>query len=148
MDRLSSFERCWSWSSLSRLLMALWRSLLRIDKVSLLETFGSTKTRNFRYTPSCMQLLRKLISNFSLFFFYPSFSYFRKSLTVCIRNSLSLNWGTFLIKMLYLFVKDSFVMRSTSVIKNSNIIRKNLVCLWTFYLLSFLLLTSTSLQNL
>ena len=36
-DRLSSFERCQS--SLLRLLMALQRSLLRIDKASLLETF-------------------------------------------------------------------------------------------------------------
>ena len=41
MDRLSSFERCWS-SSL-RLLMGLRRCLLQIDKTSLLETFGSSK---------------------------------------------------------------------------------------------------------
>ena len=56
-DRLSSFERCWS--SLLCLLMALRRSLLRIDKASLLETFGSLKRKNFGYTPSCLQLLRK-----------------------------------------------------------------------------------------
>ena len=62
--------------------MALRRSLLRIDKASLLETFGSLKIRNFGYTPSCLQLLRKSMSNFSLFFLYSSFSYFRKSLTV------------------------------------------------------------------
>ena len=61
-DRLSSFERCWS--SLLRLLMALRRSLLRIDKASLLE-ICSLKIRNFRYTPSCLQLLRKLMSNFN-----------------------------------------------------------------------------------
>ena len=79
-DRLSSFERCWS--SLLRLLMALRRSLLRIDKASLLETFGSLKIKNFGYTPSCLQLLRELMSNFSLLFLYSSFSYFQKSLTV------------------------------------------------------------------
>ena len=50
--------------------MALRRSLIRIDKASLLETFSSLKIRNFRYTPSCLQLLRKSISNFSLFFLY------------------------------------------------------------------------------
>ena len=79
-DRLSSFKGCWS--SLLRLLIALRRSLSRIDKVSLLETLHSLKIRNFGYTPSCLQLLRKSMSNFSLFFFYSSFSYFRKSLTV------------------------------------------------------------------
>ena len=55
-DRLSSFERCWN--SLLCLSMALRRSLLRIDKVSVLETFGSLKISNFGYTPSCLQLLR------------------------------------------------------------------------------------------
>ena len=34
------------------------------------------------YTPSCLQLLRKLMSLFSLFFLYSSFSYFQKSLTI------------------------------------------------------------------
>ena len=33
--------------------MALQRSLLQIDTVSSLETFGSLKIRNFGYTPSC-----------------------------------------------------------------------------------------------
>ena len=69
--------------------MALRRSLLRIDKASLLETFGSLKIRNFGYTPSCLQLLRKSMSNFSLFFFYSNFSGFQKSLTenfhICVR---------------------------------------------------------------
>ena len=32
--------------------MELWRSLLQIDKVSLLEAFSSLKIRNFGYTPS------------------------------------------------------------------------------------------------
>ena len=67
---------------------------------------------------------------------------------VCIRNSLSLDCWMFLIKMLYQFVKDSFVAPSISVIKNSNIFQKNSVYPKTFYLHSFLLLTSTSLQNL
>ena len=52
LDRLNSFERCWS--SLLRLLVALRRSLLRIDKASLLETFGSLKIRNFGYALSCL----------------------------------------------------------------------------------------------
>ena len=58
------------------------RRLLRIDKASLLETFGILKIKNFGYTPSYLQLLRKSMSNFSLFFLYSSFSYFRKSLHV------------------------------------------------------------------
>ena len=67
---------------------------------------------------------------------------------VCIRNSLHLNCQMFLIKMLYQFVKESFVAPSTSITKNSNIFKKNSVYQKTFYLHSFLLLTSTSLQNL
>ena len=67
---------------------------------------------------------------------------------VCIRNYLSLNCRMFLIKTLYQFVKDSIVAPSTSVIKNSQIFQINSVYLKTFYLHSFLLLTSTSLQNL
>ena len=55
---------------------------LQTDKASLLETFSSLKIRNFRYTPSCLQFLRKSMSNFSLFFLYSRFSYFQKSLTV------------------------------------------------------------------
>ena len=39
LGKLSFFERCWS--SLLHWLMELRRSLLRIDKASLLETFGS-----------------------------------------------------------------------------------------------------------
>ena len=78
--RLSSFETCYS--SLFRLLIALQRRVLRIDKASLLETFGSLKIRNFGYTPNWLQLLRKSMSNFSLFFLCSIFSYSRKSLTV------------------------------------------------------------------
>ena len=65
-DRLSSFER--SWSSLLRFLMALQRSLLRIDKAPLLQTFGSLKVSSFGYKATCLQLLRKSMSNFRLFF--------------------------------------------------------------------------------
>ena len=65
-----------------------------------------------------------------------------------IRNSLSLNCQMFLIKTLYQFVKDSFVAPSTSIIKNYNIFKRTQVYLKTFHLHSFLLLTSTYLQNL
>ena len=44
--------------------------------------------------------------------------------------------------------KKSFIGPSISVINNSNIFQKNSVYLKTLYLNSFLLLTSTSLQNL
>ena len=50
--------------------------------------------------------------------------------------------------MLCQFVKSSFVAPSSSVIKNWNIFQKNSVYPKIFYLHSFLLLTSTSLQNL
>ena len=93
-DRLSSFERCWS--SLLRLLMALRRSLLRIDKASLLETFGSLKIRNFGYTSSCLQLLRNSMSNFSLLFLYSNFSYLGKSLTVTFPNFRAISLQIFI----------------------------------------------------
>ena len=79
-DILSSFKMCWSF--LWRLLVTLWRSLLRIDEASLLETFRSLKIRNFGYTPSCLQSLRKQMPDFSLF------SYLQKSLTVSFSYSL------------------------------------------------------------
>ena len=66
LDILSSFKI--SWSSLLRLLMALRKFLLRIYEASSFETFESLKIRSFGYTPSCLQLLRKSMSNFSLFF--------------------------------------------------------------------------------
>ena len=80
LDRLSSFGKFASF--LACLLIVLRRRFLRNDKASLLDTSSSLKIRNFGYTPSCFQLLRKSASNFSLFFLYSSFSYFRKSLTV------------------------------------------------------------------
>ena len=61
---------------------------------------------------------------------------------------LILNCWIFLIKTLYQFVKDSFIAPPASVTKNPNIFQKNSVNPQIFYLLSFLLLTSTSLQNL
>ena len=67
---------------------------------------------------------------------------------VFIRNSLSPNCRMFLIKTLYQFVKDSFIALWISVIKNSNIFQKNLVYPKNVYEHSFLLLTSTYLQNL
>ena len=51
-------------------------------------------------------------------------------------------------KMLYQFETDSFIVPSISVIIDSNIFQKNSVYPKTFCLNSFLLLTSTSLQNL
>ena len=50
LDIISSFKTCRS--SLLHLLMALRRSLPRIDEASLFETFGSLKITNFGYTPS------------------------------------------------------------------------------------------------
>ena len=51
-------------------------------------------------------------------------------------------------KTLYQFVKDSFVVPSINVIKNSNMFQKISVYPKTFYLNRFLLSTSTFLQNL
>ena len=54
----------------------------------------------------------------------------------------------FLIKTLFPFAKDYFVAAAIRVIENSNIFQKNSVYPKTFYLNSFLLSTSTSLQYL
>ena len=131
LDRLSSFERCLS--SLLRLSMALLRSLLRIHKASLLETLTST----FPYFH---------ISIF-LYFYFHDFLNHCKQIGVYPKY-LIFNSRMFLIKTLYRFVKDFFLVPSTSVIKNSNMFQKNPVYLKTFHLHSFLLLTFTSLQNL
>ena len=66
---------------------------------------------------------------------------------VCIQNSLFLNCQMFLIKTIYQFVKDSFVAPSISLIKNFNFFQKNCVYPKTFYLHSFLLLTSKSVKS-
>ena len=67
---------------------------------------------------------------------------------MCIRNSLSWNCQMFLIKTVYQFVRDSFVAPPISIIKNSSIVQKNSAYPERFHLNSFLLLISTSLQNL
>ena len=77
--------------------MALKRSLLRIDKASLLETFRSLKIKDFGYTPSCLQLLRKSMFNFSLFFLYSNSSFFRKSLTVAFPYFRAISLQIFII---------------------------------------------------
>ena len=119
-DRLSSFERCWS--SFLRLLMSLWRSLSRVDKASLLATFGNLKIRNFGYTPSCLQFLRKSMSNFSLYFLYSSFLYFRKSLTLTFPYLCAISLQIFIIfldnaKVKFAWIKITiFVNRRLSIL--------------------------------
>ena len=58
-EGLSYFQRCWNY--LLRLLMAPRRILLRIDKASLLETFGSLKISNF--TRFLCDVLSPLVPN-------------------------------------------------------------------------------------
>ena len=57
-DWLSSFETCWS--SLLRLLMALRRSLLCIDKASLFEIFGSLKDKELRIHNKLFAIVEKI----------------------------------------------------------------------------------------
>ena len=123
-DRLSSFERCWS--SLLPLLMALRRSLLQIDKASLLEAFGSLKIRNFGYTPSFLQLLRKSMSDFSLFFLYSSFSSFRKSLTATFLYLRAKSLQIFIIFL------DNTKLKIVSIKITSFFKRRVSVTLWSF----------------
>ena len=110
---LSSFRKCWNY--LLRLLMALGRSVLRIDEALLFETFCSLKIRNFGYTPSWLQLVEKLMSSFSSFCLYISFSNFRKSLTVtfpCFHAMLLYMFAVFLkspkLKNSYIFWTTRF----------------------------------------
>ena len=99
---------------LLRLLMALRKNLLRIDKA--FETFGSLKIRNFGYTQSWLQLLRKSMSSLSLFFLYANFSYFRKSLTVnkcnkelqCLKRTQSI--GNLFDPNSYLLLTSAFLI--------------------------------------
>ena len=106
--------------------MALQRSLLRIDKASLLETFGSLKIRSFGF-PSCLQLLRKSMSNFSLFFLYSSFSYFRKS--------LSLTFPYFCAVSLYMFIifLDSTELKSNWIKITTFFLKKKKISFWKNY---------------
>ena len=71
--------------------------LLRIDKASLLETFSGLRIRNFVYTPSCLQLLKKPKSNFILSCFYSSFSCFWKSLAAIFRYFCAISLQLFII---------------------------------------------------
>ena len=89
--------------------MALRRSNLQIDKACLLETFGSLKLKNFEYTPSCLQLM----SNSSLFFLYPSFSYFQTPLTVTFPYLCAISLEIFIIfrdstKLVIVWMKITF----------------------------------------
>ena len=113
-------------SSLLCLLMSLWRSLLWIDKASLLELFGSLKIRNFWYTPSCLQLLRKMMSNFSLFFLYYNFSCFWKSLIV--------TFPYFRVISLYIFIifLDSTKLKTVWIKITTFFKRRVSIILWSF----------------
>ena len=68
-------------SSVLRLLMVLRRSVLRIDQAYLFEIFCSLIMRNFKYTQSCLQLLRKQMCSLNFLGLYFTSSYFRKSLS-------------------------------------------------------------------
>ena len=178
MDRLSSFERCW-WP-LFRLLIALQRSLLRIDKASLFETFGSLKIRNSGYTAQFYNFLDSTIYNFSrkIINIYNDIAQKYGNFTVkdfqkhekleYKKNKLKLNINFFnnckqldlhpkflIFKLLNVSNKDALsickrLLRSTINKRNKelDIFQKNSVYPNTFYLHRFLLLTSTSLQNL
>ena len=67
---------------------------------------------------------------------------------VCIWNYLSLNWKMFLIKTLYQLRLLRSAINKCNKVKYSYIFQKNSVYPKIFYLSIFLLLTSTSLQNL
>ena len=102
--------------------------------------YGNITVKDFRkyekleYKKNKLKLDINFLNNFKQLGVYPKF------LTYKLPNVSN--------KDVYQFVKDSFVASSTSVIKNSNIFQKNSVYPKNFYLHSFLLLFSTSLQNL
>ena len=102
--------------------------------------YGNVTVKDFRkyekleYKKNKLKLDINFLNNFKQLGVYPKF------LTFKLPNVSN--------KDVYQFVKDSFVASSTSVIKNSNIFQKNSVYPKNFYLHSFLLLFSTSLQNL
>ena len=75
--------------------MVLQMSLLSIDKASLFKTFDSLKIKNFRYTRSCLELLRTSMSSLSLFELYYNFSCFGKSLTVTFPYLLPISMDMF-----------------------------------------------------
>ena len=102
--------------------------------------YGNVTVKDFRkyekleYKKNKLKLDINFLNNFKQLGVYPKF------LTYKLPNVSN--------KDVYQFVKDSFVASSTSVIKNYNIFQKNSVYPKNFYLHSFLLLLSTSLQNL
>ena len=104
------------------------------------QKYGNVTVKDFRKdeklenTKNKLKLYIKFLKNCKQLGVYPKFLIFK------LPNVSN--------KTLYQFVKDSFVAPSTSVINNCNIFQKNSVYSKTFYLHSFLLLTSTSLQNL
>ena len=102
--------------------------------------YGNVTVKDFRkyekleYKKNKLKLDINFLNNFKQLGVYPKFLIFK------LPNISN--------KDVYQFVKDSFVASSTSVIKNYNIFQKNSVYPKNFYLHSFLLLFSTSLQNL
>ena len=102
--------------------------------------YGNVTVKDFRkyekleYKKNKLKLDINFLNNFKQLGVYPKFLIFK------LPNVSN--------KDVYQFVKDSFVASSTSVIKNSNIFQKNSAYPKNFYLHSFLLLFSTSLQNL
>ena len=96
---------------------------------------GFRKYENHEYKKNKLKLDINFLNNCKQLGVYPKFLIFKLP-NVSNKDALSIH------KL------DSFVAPSISVIKNSNIFQKNSVYPKTFYLNSFLLLTSTSLQNL
>ena len=122
-DWLGSFKTCWNF--LLGLLTALQIGLWCIDKESLFETFSTLKIRNFGYTPTCLQFLRKSMPSLSLFCSYFNFPYFRKSSTV---TSLYFRAISFYILIIFLEVtKLQFWRKITPFLK-----RRVSIILWYF----------------
>ena len=72
-------------------------SFFQIDEASLFETLGTLRIKNFGYTPSCLQLLRKSMFSLSLFFLYFHFSYFGKFLTITFACFPAISFYIFII---------------------------------------------------
>ena len=81
----------------------------RIDKASLLETFASLTIRNFGYTPSYLQLLRKSMFNFTLL--YLCLYYISQILEKPIIDNLK----TLFQLILYFFLVDKFCKTCSAV---------------------------------
>ena len=102
--------------------------------------YGNVTVKDFQkyeklgYKKNKLKLHIHFLNNWKHLDVYPKFLIF-KLLNVSNKDALSIG-------------KRLLHSASTSIIKNSNILQQNSVCPKTFYLHSFLLLTSTSLQNL